>query len=93
MSTIDLNEIANNPKLKLQISSITQEDPKDAGIRRAKDIVLFVVAVLLILSAFVFCGYLLLNPSSTADDKKWATVIAGSIISAFLGYLTGKHFN
>lgn len=90
-SSIDLNEVANHPKLSLSILSNQDEDPKDACIRRVKEMVLFFVAVILISSAFVFCAYIILGSVFSEDNKKWATVIAGSIISAFLGYLTGKN--
>jgi len=93
MSKIDLNTLANNPKLNLQISSIQEEDPLDARLRRIKDIILFIMAISFITGAFIYCGYTLLNFTSTADDKKWVTVIAGSIISALLGYLTGRRYN
>lgn len=92
-SSIDLNEVANNPKLSLSIISNQDENPQDANIRRVKDIVLFFVAIALILCAFVFCAYILLNNNFSDDNKKWATVIAGSIISAFLGFLTGKNID
>ena len=93
MSKIDINELANNPKLSLSIVSTREEDPKDALIRRYKEIVLFSVALTLILCVFVFCGYILLSKSVSADDKKWATAIASGIISALLGYVTGKSIN
>jgi hypothetical protein len=93
MSNIDLNAIANNPKLNLQISSVQEENPFDARLRRVKDIILFVMAISFITAAFAYCGYTLITASSTADDKKWVSVIAGSIISALLGYLTGKRYS
>ena len=88
-STIDLEQIANNANLALSITS-NAEDPKDACIRRTKDIALFSVAIIFVLCAFLFCGYVILSKNFSYDDKKWATTIASSIISAFLGYLTGR---
>jgi hypothetical protein len=70
MAQIDINELANNPKLSLSIISNSSEDPNDAYIRRFKDIILFFVAVAFVLCAFLFCGYVLLNHNSSADDKK-----------------------
>lgn len=93
MAMIDINEIANNPKLSLSITSNQDEHPKDACIRRTKEIILFVVIIILIVCAFSFCGYVLLSNHFSSDDKKWAMAIASSIISAFLGYLTGKNTN
>jgi hypothetical protein len=92
-SKIDLNEVANNSNLSLSITSAQEENPHDACIRRIKDIVLFVIATLFIVAAFIFCGYMLFSSSSTPDDKKWSMTIASGIISALLGYLTGKNIN
>lgn len=57
MSNIDLNEIANNQNLKLQISSCHEEHPADAILRRIKDGTLFAMAAIFISSVFVYCGY------------------------------------
>ena len=92
-SQIDLNEIANNAHLNLSITSNAEENPIDAYIRRSKDIVLFSIALFFVLCAFLFCGYVILGKNFSYDDKKWALTIAGSIISAFLGFLTGKNVN
>ena len=90
-SQIDINEIAENPKISLSIISNKDEHPKDADLRRFKDIALFVIAAVLVLCIFSFCGFILINGQFSSDDKKWAMAIASSIVSAFLGYLTGKH--
>jgi hypothetical protein len=90
MAQVDLNELANNPKLSLSILSNQDEHPQDAYIRRFKDIILFSTTIILLSCAFLFCGYILVSSNFSSDDKKWATVIASSIISALLGYLTGK---
>lgn len=93
MPNFDINEIVNNPRLSLSITSSKDEHPKDACIRRSKDMALFSVVLVLVFLAFLFCGYLLLNHNSSIDDKKWATAVATSIISALLGYMTGKNIN
>lgn len=90
-SQIDLDDIANNANLNLSITSSAKEDPKDACIRRMKDIMLFSIAIIFVLCVFIFCGYAMLSKNFSYDDKKWATTIAGSIVSAFLGFLTGKN--
>lgn len=90
MSQIDLNEIANNSNLCISITSNLEENPKDACIRRAKDVISFLTAIILLLCMLAFCGYIILSKDSSLDDKKWATALASSIISAFLGYLFGK---
>lgn len=91
MSEINIVELASNPKINLSITANQEENPKDASIRRFKDIVLFSVAIILILAAFLFCSCVLVSNNFTSDDKKWAMAIGSSIISAFLGYITGKN--
>jgi hypothetical protein len=89
-SQIDINDLISKSKLSLSITSNHDEHPKDASLRRYKDVALFSVTLILILCVFFFCGYVVLSKDCSIDDKKWATAIATSIISAFLGYLTGK---
>ncbi|MBI3258250.1 MAG: hypothetical protein HYZ54_02030 [Ignavibacteriae bacterium] len=90
MPQIDINELANNPKLNLSITSSQDEPPQDASIRRFKEVVLFFVTLAIILCVFSFCGYMLLSSHFSVDDKKWATAVESSIVSALLGYLGGK---
>jgi hypothetical protein len=73
------------------IETFSQENSDDARFRRCKDIVLFCVSLVLLLSAFAFCAYILLSHRFSADDKKWATAIGSSIITGFLAYLIGKN--
>ena len=90
MPQIDINELANNPKLNLSITSSQDEPAQDAFIRRFKEVTLFSFTIILILFVFLFCGYILLSSHFSADDKKWATAVESSIVSALLGYLCGK---
>lgn len=90
LSQIDLDEIARNKDIAVSITSNAEENPRDAGLRRAKDITLFVIALIFISATFLFCGYVIIDSNFSADDKKWASVLAGSIVSAMIGYLTGK---
>jgi len=90
-SQIDLTEIANHKNLSLSITSNAEENSKDACIRRRKDVALFSLAMLFVICAFVFTGYVILSKNFSTDDKKWAMALASSIISAFLGFLIGKN--
>lgn len=90
MSQIDLNELAKSHKLELSITASQDENPKDANVRRFKEILLVILCTIMVLCAFTYCGYVLINNHSSSDDKKWAMTIAGIIISGSLGYLTGK---
>lgn len=73
------------------IETFTQENPDDARFRRCKGMMLFCVSLILLLSAFGFCTYILLSHRFSADDKKWATAIGSSIITGFLAYLIGRN--
>lgn len=89
-SQIDLNEVANNTNLRISITSPIEEHPADAKIRRIKDFILFIIALFFILCTFTFCGHVILDTTFGNDEKKWAMLIASGIISAFLGFLSGK---
>lgn len=89
-SKIDLNEVANNSNLSVSITSTQEENSQDACIRRVKDIILFSVALLFVITIFCFGAYFLVSSHSSQDDKKWGLAIASSVLSAFLGFLTGK---
>jgi hypothetical protein len=39
---------------------------------------------------FVGCTQILRDPKSIAEDKKWATATIASIVSASIGFVTGK---
>jgi hypothetical protein len=39
---------------------------------------------------FVGCTQILRDPKSIAEDKKWATATIASIVSAGIGFVTGK---
>jgi hypothetical protein len=90
LSQIDLNEFANNARFRVSIVSNAEENMQGAQIRRFKDVVLFVTTILFLVAAFSFCGYLLIGRQFSIDDKKWAMTIATSIITGFVGYITGK---
>ncbi len=88
---MNINDLIKNDNLDVSIKSVRVEHPKDACARRFKDIMLFIIAMILILVAFIFCGYTLLIGKFSADFEKWAMTIDGSIIVGFLGFLTGKN--
>ncbi|MBS0351871.1 MAG: hypothetical protein JSR33_11965 [Proteobacteria bacterium] len=77
--------------MNLSIETPAQENPDDARFRRCKDMILFFVGLVLLLGAFSFCAYVLLSHTFSADDEKWATAIASSIVTGFLAYITGKN--
>lgn len=89
MNKEDLNQLSQ--LLKFQITAETREieHEADARLRRFKDKTLFLIGLIMILGAFFYFGWRVIE----YPDDKWSMAITSSIISAFLGYLTGKKSN
>lgn len=87
---VDLSKLAENSNLKVSIQSIQPEDPVEAKIRRIKDIVLFAVGLLFVLLIAAVCVYFIFSSSSTSDDKRWSMGVLSSLVTAFLGFITGR---
>ncbi len=86
ISPCDLGKVTFASHVQYAITPVMQEDSIDGKIRRVKDLTLFFVALVMVLSAFIYCVTILnQNP-----NNEWAMVIASSIISALLGFLTGR---
>jgi hypothetical protein len=88
---MNIDDLIMNGTVDVSIKSVKLEHPKDACARRFKDITLFIIAMVLILIAFIFCGYAFLSERFSSDFEKWAMTIDGSIIVGFLSFLTGKN--
>lgn len=87
---MEVSQILGNPEVSISINSNKKEHPRDACLRRVQETTLFFITIGLLLSAFLFCGFILLNDRFGMIDQKWAMTTCGSIISGFLGFLTGK---
>lgn len=87
----DINDMVGRPGWEVKIESVKIEHPKDACVRRFREMTLFVISMLFILLVFIFCGYVLFSPKFSHDFQKWAMTIDGSIVAAFLAFLTGKN--
>lgn len=87
--SIDLNKVFSDKDTELHIRKIVPENVEDAKLRRFKDKILFLLGLIMILFVFFYFGWRLVeNP-----NDKWSMTITSSIVSAFLGYLTGKKSN
>lgn len=88
MSTVDFSAPPANHKMSLAIDK--EETPEDAKHRRWKDKVIFVVALAVLVVAFLTClGVLVLGPQPADEKKIWAGVLA-SLVTGVLGYALGK---
>lgn len=87
--SIDLNKVFNNKDTELHIKKIVPENVEDAKLRRFKDKTLFVIGLVMILCVFFYFGWRVIHD----PNDKWSMAITSAIISAFLGYITGKKSN
>lgn len=86
IATIDLGDKTRHMSLSVSPAEL----PWDAAIRRAKDVILF-LAALVVLGFFLWFSWEILhNPEASADDKKWASSFIAATLSALTGYLLGK---
>ncbi len=96
---IDLNELADKPDHQLTIKP--REDPaeRDSRLRieeanaahqLKKDFALNILACVVILVALGLCVWSIVRASSTEEDRRWAVTLLTAIVSALLGYVTGK---
>lgn len=96
---LDLNELANRPDHQLTL--VPRADPAeresrlkieeaDAQHRRRKDLVLHVAALVVVSVALGLCVWVIMNPDSNAEDKRWAGTVVTAIVTGLVGYVTGK---
>lgn len=87
-TTVDFSKAPENHTISLAIEK--QETAEDASYRRWKDKVIFVVALAVLVVAFLTClGVLVLGPQPADEKKIWAGVLA-SLVTGVLGYALGK---
>lgn len=87
-ASLDLNALAQAGHYELSVKS--PEDPDDARHRRRKDLLLLSVALLGLCAIGFFCLWVLMSPTASTDDKKWAQSVLTAIVAGLIGYLTGK---
>lgn len=86
----DLNAFVEKGNYRIKLESIEVEHPQDAKLRRLKELVLFLVALLMILGVFCFCLFVVFSPIYSSEEKKWATTALGIILSALVTYLVSQ---
>ena len=73
------------------LASRLRQEEADAEHQRRKDLVLFLFAVLGVAGVSALCGFIVLHPRSTPDDKKWATAVLFSIVTSAVSFLAGRN--
>lgn len=97
---LDLNEIANRADHQLSVT-LNTDDPlkRESEIRlkeaeakhiRTKELILHGLTSLVILSVVALCIWLVASKSLSTDEGKLALGLLTTIVSALLGYITGK---
>ena len=67
-----------------------REAEADARTRRTKETVLFFAVIVGVVLLAIVAVKLILSPTSSPDDKKWATTILSAMVTGGIGYLTGR---
>lgn len=62
----------------------------DARFERTKDLIVLIAVLLGVGAVLVLCLWIAVGSASSPEDKKWATAILASVVTAGLGYLVGK---
>ena len=88
MNSIDLNQPP--PGHKFDVSIEKEESVAERRVRLFKDVALFVAALGLVALVAIYCFRALLDPTSTADEKKWAMSVLAAATGGLRGYLVRK---
>jgi hypothetical protein len=95
---VDLVKLGKELKVAIQSHEQPQElesrlrrEEADADLQRRKDLALFWAAIAGASIIVILCVFLVVRPDSSADDKKWATAVLASIVSAAVGVIVGKN--
>ncbi len=94
---IDFNELVRQAGHSIDFQVKTPETPEEIQSRLRREeaadrhervmSVIFVASIIIVTS---FCLWIIARERSTPDERKWATGLITSIVSAGLGYVTGK---
>ena len=86
-STVDVGDLFG----KAEVSIGSQEAPEDGAHRRRRDMIQFCVVLGVVIILLILCLYLaFFDATRSADERRWAQSAAFTIISGFIGFLSGK---
>jgi len=83
LSNLDLTNLP--PDLQATLSK--KETEGERWVRLTKDLAVFIFALLVLFAAFVWSGWVMVQPAAPADDKHTAQTIIIALVSGLLGYL------
>jgi len=85
----DIGELFPNSDIEFKVQP--PESEGDAKVRRFKEIIGFLLAVLIVLTTMATAIYLLFfRAESDATEKKWALGSISTVLGAVGGYLVGR---
>lgn len=88
MSVIDLNNPP--PNYRYRVSVDREETRGERSVRLAKDLVVFLLAVLSVGAIYWLCFNSVTSPTANAEEKKWAMSILSGGAGGLVGYLVRK---
>ncbi len=88
MNTIDLN--TPPPKHNFSVSVSPVETDGERRVRLAKDLILFLVAIALVIIMFFVCYNTLMSATTSSEEKKWAMSVLSLAMGGLVGYLVKK---
>ncbi len=86
MSNLDLNSLPPD----IQVALTKKESDGERRVRLGKDIVVFTFAVVVLILAVIWSGWITIEPAADPGDKSTAKTILTAIIGGLLGYLLKK---
>ena len=88
MSVIDLNNPLANYRYKVSVER--DKTPAERTVRLAKDMMVFLLAVLFVGAIYWLCFNSVTSPASSGEEKKWAMSILSGGAGGLVGYLVRK---
>lgn len=67
-----------------------RREEAEASHRRRREMIILVAVVVVVGVAVALCLWVILGPGYSVENMKWATTMLTSIVSAAVGYATGK---
>jgi hypothetical protein len=88
VSIIDLNNPLADYRYKVSVER--DETPAERAVRLAKDLVVFLLAVLSVGAIYWLCFNSVTSSTSSGEEKKWAMSILSGGAGGLVGYLVRK---
>lgn len=95
METIDLDRLSQSHQLELKVSSPESEAERRSRLAQAahdrwKGTIAFGALILAAFGIGGIAAYLLLDSSTSPDDKKWAASVLTSLFAGAVAFVTGQ---